>query len=260
MSKSRYVDTRFWSDGWVRKLNALDRYVFLYLLTNEHSSWCGVYELDIGMMAFECGVDVHDLEKAILPRLLPKIVYVDGWVYIKNFEKYHKNNSEQTKKGIEKAWESVPDNIRLKIKKLEKTDRPPTGGMQGVSPFTFTSTSTLTSTSISEQGSRARKSRIKKEKPIEEEKIEEPFVLIREIEKLEENERRELNIIALYFRQRKTHLENKAQLQTAIGRHLRTAKLLVPFTNDQLVKACTRAKSEYPDIWTLETLVKLLTK
>jgi hypothetical protein len=119
-----------------------------------------VYELDIGMMAFECGVDVHDLEKSILPRLLPKIVYIDGWVCIKNFDKYHKNNSEQTRKGIENAWALVPEDIRLKIKTLsEKPEkkRPPTGGIQGASPSSFASsssfTSALASSSVSEQSS-----------------------------------------------------------------------------------------------------------
>ena len=117
-STMRSLDTRFWSDVWVRKLNALDRYMFLYFLTNQHSTWCGVYEIDLSMVAFESGIDEYDLKKVILPRLSPKILYVDGWIYIANFEKYHANRSEKTKKGIDVAWEAVPERIRLKIKEL----------------------------------------------------------------------------------------------------------------------------------------------
>ena len=131
MSTMRQIDTRFWADTWVRRLNALDRYAFIYFLTNSHSSWCGVYELDISMASFESGIDAHDLEKAILPKLLPKIVYVDGWVYIANFQKYHENGSAQTKKGIENAWLTVPDRIRLKIEEIGCFDIPPIDPLVG---------------------------------------------------------------------------------------------------------------------------------
>jgi hypothetical protein len=131
----RSVDTRFWIDGWVRKLNALDRYVFLYFLTNPHSSWCGVYEVDMSMVSFETGVEETELTKVILPRLAPKVRYVDGWVYIPNFEKYHANHSEKTQKGIENAWKVVPERIRLKLKDLYP--------IEGVSAFASASASAL---------------------------------------------------------------------------------------------------------------------
>lgn len=126
----RSVDTRFWEDGWVRKLNALDRYVFLYFLTNTHTNWCGVYELDMAMMAFESGIDKEDLSRSILPRLSPKVIYLDGWVYIPNFKKYHANSTESTKIGYERAFAQVPEEIRLKIKEIE---------LQGVVPPTHPS-------------------------------------------------------------------------------------------------------------------------
>lgn len=123
----RSVDTRFWADGWIRKLNALERYLFLYLLTNDKTNWCGIYELDISMIAFESGIDERDLERSLLPRLIPKIIYMDGWVYIPNFPKYHLNGTKDTKKGYEKAFDSVPERIRLIIREIEKSGvAPPT--------------------------------------------------------------------------------------------------------------------------------------
>lgn len=130
----RSVDTRFWVDGWVRKLNALDRYVFLYFLTNTHSSWCGVYEVDLSMVAFETGIEEQELINAILPRLSPKILYVDGWVVIRNFERYHANHSEKTQKGIENAWKLVPEDIKKKIESYP---------IEGVSAFASASASAL---------------------------------------------------------------------------------------------------------------------
>ncbi len=139
----RSVDTRFWEDGWIRKLNALDRYMFLYFLTNTHTNWCGVYELDIAMMAFESGIDKEDLERAIFPRLVPKVIYVDGWVYIPNFGKYHNSNSKDAQKGFKRAFAEIPDRIRLKIKEIEAQGG--TGGSRVPSASAFTSASALIS-------------------------------------------------------------------------------------------------------------------
>lgn len=147
----RSLDSRIWSDGWVRKLNALDRYLFIYLLTNEHSTWCGVYELDLAMMAFESGIDREDLERAMLPRLSPKAIYVDGWVYIPNWMKYHLSGggtvSPQQQKGFDKALSEVPERIRLKIKEIEKNGYP----MVRVSPSASAFTSTYSLITASEE-------------------------------------------------------------------------------------------------------------
>jgi hypothetical protein len=151
-STMRSVDTKFWSDIWVRKLNALDRYAFLYFLTNEHSTWCGVYEVDLAMIAFESGIDEQDLKNSIMPRLEPKIIYVDGWVYIKNFEKYHGNRSILTQKGIDIAWSKVPDEIRLKIKGYDKNSIPHARGIQGVSPSASALSSSLALSIASKEG------------------------------------------------------------------------------------------------------------
>lgn len=122
MAKSRMVNTRFWADSWVRKLNALDRYLFLYFLTNEHTNICGIYELPIGTIAYETGLDERDLLKTMIPRLKPKMYYVDEWVYLVNFPK-HQAENESVRKGIINAQNEVPIKIKEKISLiLEKMD------------------------------------------------------------------------------------------------------------------------------------------
>ena len=113
----RTINTRFWSDGWIRNLNALDRYLFLYLITNEHVNWCGIYELEIGMMAFESGIDKEDLQKTMLPRLLPKVIYHEGWIFIKNFPRYH-TGGINAEKGLKAAMDALPTRIKAKIRHI----------------------------------------------------------------------------------------------------------------------------------------------
>lgn len=106
------IDTRFWHDSWIRKLNALDRYLFLYLISNDKCSFCGIYELPASTMAYECGIDEHDLENSMLPRLEPKVFYRDGWVYLPNFKKHHvSEDSKNSLKGYENALKEVPDRV-----------------------------------------------------------------------------------------------------------------------------------------------------
>ncbi|MEA3272241.1 MAG: hypothetical protein U9P90_01070 [Patescibacteria group bacterium] len=117
MAKKRYINTKFWSDGFVVKLNPLDRYLFLYLLTNEHTDICGIYELPWRVMARETGLEDEMLQE-MFKRLVNKFYYINGWVYIKNFAK-HQGDSPQIKKGIERSLNDVPAHVIAKIKKID---------------------------------------------------------------------------------------------------------------------------------------------
>lgn len=85
------------------------------------------------------------------------------------------------------------------------------------------------------------------------------FSLQEQIEKLEASPRREFGIIGFYFRKRSPKFENIDQCRVAVSRHIRPAKLLTSFSDGQLIKATNEVKDKYPE-WTLETLIKQLTK
>lgn len=111
------VTTRFWSDSFiVDQLNALDRYLFLYLLTNERSNIIGIYELSLRTASFETGIDKDDLVK-MLGRLSPKVEYFDGWVYIQKFAD-HQTTSPKVELGMEREVRELPAAVREKIKKI----------------------------------------------------------------------------------------------------------------------------------------------
>jgi len=114
MAKNRYINTKFWSDGWVRKLNPLDRYLFLYLLTNEHANISGIYELSLDTMSFESGIDIRDLIDSMLPRLKPKTIYCKEWVIFPNFLKHQNQGSPKVQEGILRELMQVPEEILQK--------------------------------------------------------------------------------------------------------------------------------------------------
>lgn len=115
MAKRRMIDTRFWSDNFIIDLNPLDRYLFLYFLTNEHTNICGIYELPLKRMSDETGIEKEMLSR-MLKRLKGKVAYVNGWVAIKNFSKYQSDN-ESVRKGVVNAKKTIPSHI------LESVDR-----------------------------------------------------------------------------------------------------------------------------------------
>ncbi len=85
------------------------------------------------------------------------------------------------------------------------------------------------------------------------------FILGDYIKKLEDSSRRDMNIIALYFEQRKPDIRTYEQMKVALNRHLRPAKKLIPFSDTQIIDAIPKAK-KLTEGWTLETLEKVLTK
>lgn len=114
MAKQRVINTKFWSDGFIRtKLNPLDRYMFLYFLTNERTNICGAYELPMEIVASEAGLDKEMIEKMI-PRFEGKIYYVDNWVIMPNFIK-HQTLNPSVKQGIAREYELLPINVQDRL-------------------------------------------------------------------------------------------------------------------------------------------------
>lgn len=121
MAKHRYVDTRFWHDTFIKEnLNPLDRYLFLYFLTNDKTNVSGIYECPISIIANETGIEKEMIVK-MLKRLKGKIYYIDGWIFIRNFQKYQNLNNIKIRLGIESELRELPANIKEKIEKLDKS-------------------------------------------------------------------------------------------------------------------------------------------
>lgn len=118
MAKQRYINTKFWSDNFISKLKPIERYLFLYFLTNEHTNISGIYELPIRTVCFETG-----LKEKIIRDLLAKfsqegkIFEIEGWVYVKNFAK-HQCVNEKTRIGIENMLSEVAPNVLAQIKEI----------------------------------------------------------------------------------------------------------------------------------------------
>jgi len=120
MAKQRYINTKFWSDSFIVKLDPLARYLFLYFLTNEHTDICGIYELSEDVMGRETGLDGEMIKKIIDNSLSQSgtVCYIDEWICIKNFIKHQRIN-DSVKRGVARSLGAIPPHIWAKIKEKD---------------------------------------------------------------------------------------------------------------------------------------------
>lgn len=71
----------------------------------------GIYEISLELIAFDTGID-KDMVIKILERFKEdeKIKYENGWIALKNFTKYQKDNPK-VNRGIEILLKQVPNNL-----------------------------------------------------------------------------------------------------------------------------------------------------
>lgn len=112
MAKQRVINTRFWVDPWVQEdLNSMDRFLFLYLLTNDQTNLCGIYEISNHKMCFETGIEKETLIRAMFPRLMPKVYREGNWVIIVNFPRHQNVENPKISLGIQRELGLIPDSV-----------------------------------------------------------------------------------------------------------------------------------------------------
>jgi len=119
MSKSRYINTKFWSDTYVDTLDPSEKLLFLYLLTNERTTISGAYELPLKIMAVETGFDKNMIEK-IIKRFIDdgKMIHENGWIVMLNSYKHQNLKNSKIVSGIQREFNELPQNIKVKLQSM----------------------------------------------------------------------------------------------------------------------------------------------
>lgn len=110
MAKYRQVHTTFWDDAFVLDLTPEEKYFYLYLMTNNKTTQCGIYELPKRVIEMHSGYNRETVEK-LLQRFVDyeKIEYNDKTkeIMMRNWAKYNFINSPKVKSCIAKELEGV---------------------------------------------------------------------------------------------------------------------------------------------------------
>ncbi len=111
MAKQRIINTKFWSDPYIQSLKPDEKLVYLYLLTNERTSICGIYEITENTISFDTGLTVPRLRQIVDSLIHANKLRKEGnWVYLTNFNKHQKNNPS-VEQGIERAIKELPEGL-----------------------------------------------------------------------------------------------------------------------------------------------------
>lgn len=116
MAKYRNIQFSFWTDGKIMdNFTPEDRYFYLYLMTNPHTSLCGCYEITTSQMAVETGYQKDVINKLIVrfteSHDVIRYDYKTKEMLILNWYKYNWNESGKTMIGVEKGIAAVKNDV-----------------------------------------------------------------------------------------------------------------------------------------------------
>jgi hypothetical protein len=112
MASYRNISINFWTDSKVDdEFTPEDKYFYLYLLTNPHSSLCGCYEISMKQMERETGYNA-DTIKRLIDRMekTHKVIRYSAEtkeILILNWYKFNWSKSDKVRAAIVSATESV---------------------------------------------------------------------------------------------------------------------------------------------------------
>jgi len=131
MSEYKQIKTRIWQDNWFLSLNAEEKLLWIFLLTNEYSHISGLYELPSPLIAPLTGIKNWQiiLEKFIKDK---KILYKESWIYILNKTK-HQPISNNIKDNVNISIIKQLEENKEILLNLKEKDKAPSKGLKAPS-------------------------------------------------------------------------------------------------------------------------------
>lgn len=121
-SKLRSVNTRFWEDTFVEKLNISEKLLFLYLLTNPQTNLLGIYEISIKRISYDTGLNSDTIKKGFERfGMVRKAYFINDFIILPNFLKNQKLNTNM-KIGVAKIFNNLPNWLKENILQTKENE------------------------------------------------------------------------------------------------------------------------------------------
>jgi len=116
MAIFRKIHTQLWSDPFFSDLDAEKKLFYIYLLTNEKTKQCGIYEISMKHICFDLNMSIDKVKKLINFFISKgKIQFSDGTneLAIRNWKKYNYSTSPKVVKCIESELKLVKNRVLI---------------------------------------------------------------------------------------------------------------------------------------------------
>ena len=116
MAIFRKIHTSFWSDPFIQDLDNDHKLFYLYLLTNEKTKQCGIYEISKKQISFELGYSIDRVSKLLTYFIKTgKILYSETTkeIAIKNWNKFNGSTSPKVVSCIISELKNVKDRVLI---------------------------------------------------------------------------------------------------------------------------------------------------
>lgn len=120
MAIFRKIHTSFWSDSFISELEKEKKLFYLYLLTNERTRQCGVYEITKKQIAYDLGYSIDTVSKQLeyfIKKGKVKYNEVTNELAIGNWLKYNSSTSPKVQLCINKEFKLVKDTLLIEYVK-----------------------------------------------------------------------------------------------------------------------------------------------
>ena len=120
MAIFRKIHTSIWSDAFFSELDNEKKLFYLYLLTNERTKQCGVYEITKRQISFDLLYSIDRVSELIKYFILEnKIRYNEATkeIALANWLKYNSSTSPKVKTCINKEFSLVKDTVLIEYVK-----------------------------------------------------------------------------------------------------------------------------------------------
>lgn len=124
MAIFRKIHTSFWSDSFISELDNDQKLFYLYLMTNERTKQCGVYEITKKQISFDLGYSIDKVSKLLQYFISTgKIKFNDktNELALGNWLKYNSSTSPKVQSCINQEFSKVKDTVLIEYVKSMDT-------------------------------------------------------------------------------------------------------------------------------------------
>lgn len=116
MAIYRKINTNFWSDPFICDLHPEKKLFYLYLLTNERTKQCGIYDISKRQICFDLGIDLNTVTENInFFTSSNKIMFSErtNEIAIKNWERFNGSTSPKVVTCVQSELKLVKNKVLI---------------------------------------------------------------------------------------------------------------------------------------------------